>query len=68
MFFNKYGAFYMIIFLGPKKSRTKLFKIKAIVAKKKDFGPFFLLLPSMTDIEHSFVKLHKVSWQIWCKL
>ena len=55
-------------FVGPKKSGTKFFKNKAIVPKKKKFGPFFLLLPTLIDIEYSFVRLHKVSWQLWCKL
>ena len=69
MVFNKYGAIYMIISLGLKKSKTKLFKIKGIVPKKNRFcPPFFFLLRTMTDIEYSFVRLHKVSWQLWCKL
>ena len=35
MLFNKHGAIHSIIFLGPEKWRTKYFKIKAIVPKKK---------------------------------
>ena len=46
---NLYDQF----FVGPKNSRTKLFKVKAIVPKKtKRFWPIFLLLPTMTDIEY----------------
>ena len=41
MFFNKYGAIYMIVFLGPKKSRPKYFKIKTIVPRKKFLATFF---------------------------
>ena len=58
-------------FLRPKKSRTKnitFSKLKLSSRRKKGFGPFFLLLPTMTDIEYSFVMLHHVSWQIWCML
>ena len=41
-YFDKYCACYMTIFSGSKKLRTKFFsKTKAIVPKKKDFGPFF---------------------------
>ena len=41
MFIRKYGALYVIIFLEPKKSRTKFFKIKSIVPKKKFLAHFF---------------------------
>ena len=67
-FFKKIGAIYMIIFSRPKRSRTKYFKFRAIVPKKKDFGPFFLLFPTMTDVEYSFVRLHKVFRLCWCKI
>ena len=53
MFFNKYGATYMITVLRPKKSRTKnlnFSKLKLSSGRKKDFGPFSLLLPTTTDI------------------
>ena len=66
-FFDKYGARDLIFSLGSKKSRTKISKIEATVPKKI-FGPFFLLLPTMIDIEYSFFRLHKVAWQKWCKL
>ena len=71
MFFNKCGAFYMIICLRAKKSRTKnlnFSKLKLSSRRKKDLGPFSLLSPTTTDIGYSFVRLHKVSWRLWCKL
>ena len=58
-------------FLRTKKSRTKKLifsKLKPSSRRKKDFGPFFLLLPTITDIGYSFVRLHKVSSHLWCKL
>ena len=70
MFFNKYGAIYMIVFLRPKKSRIKnlnFSKLKLSSRRKKDFGPFSLLLPTMTDIGYSLVRLHKVCLHLWCK-
>ena len=39
-YFDKYCASYKIISLGPKKSRTKILKIKAILQKKKTFWTF----------------------------
>ena len=65
MFFNKYGAIYMIIVLRPKKSRAKnlnLSKLKISSRRKKDFGPFSLLIPTTTDSGYTFVRLHKVFW------
>ena len=51
MFFNKYGAISMIFFfVGPKKSRTNYFKIKATVPKKKYFGPFFSYYPLLQTL------------------
>ena len=39
----------MIIYSGPNMSGTIFFKEKAIFLVTKDFGPFFLLLSSMTN-------------------
>ena len=47
--FERYCASYMIISLGPKKSRTKFFKIKAIVPKKKVLAHFCFILPFMSN-------------------
>ena len=44
-FFEKFCASYMITPLGPKKSRTKFFKLKAIVPKKKILAIFFSCYP-----------------------
>ena len=41
----------MILSLGPKKLRTKFFQNKGIVPKRKDFGPFFFILPSTAEDE-----------------
>ena len=57
-------------FVGPKKSRTKFFTNEAIVPKKKEFGPFFLLLPTITDIEYfllgctKFLGIYGASYKI----
>ena len=58
-------------FLRTKKSRANKLnfsKLKLSSRRKKDFGPFSLILPTMPDIGYSFVRLHNVSWQYWCKL
>ena len=43
--FDRYCASYMIVSLGPKKSRTKFFKIKSIVPKKRLLPFFFWSYP-----------------------
>ena len=44
-FFEKYCASYKIISLGPNKSRTNFFKIKAIVPNKKILANSFWCYP-----------------------
>ena len=44
-YFDRYCASYVITLLGPKKSRTNFFKIKAIVPEKKISANFFSCCP-----------------------
>ena len=54
MFFNKYGATYMISFLRPKKSRTRnlnFSKFKLSSRRKKDFGHFLSYYPPCQTLD-----------------
>ena len=34
---------------------------------KEDFGPFFFLLSSVTNLNEHFIRVYKVNWHLLCK-
>ena len=58
----------MIIPLGPKKWRTKFFKIKAIVPKKNILANFFSVYPLWQTWSNRLLETHEVFWHFWCKI
>ena len=48
--------------------RKQTFQKKTIFPVTNNFGPFFLVLPSMADLRHHFLRLHEVFWQSVCKV
>ena len=58
----------MIIPLGPKKWRTKFFKIKAIVPKKNILANFFSVYLLWQTWSNRLLETHEVFWHFWCKI
>ena len=55
----------MIISLRPKKAENQTFQEKkAIFSVTKDFGLFFLVLSSVTNLSGHFLRVQKVFWHL----
>ena len=58
----------MITSLGPKNVEKQTFQKKTIFPVTKDFGLFFLVLSSVTNLMRQVVKVQKVFWHLLWKL
>ena len=53
-----------IISLGYKRSIETNVSKKAVFTMLKVFGPFFLVLLSVTKFKEHFIRVHKLLWQL----
>ena len=68
MYFDIYCPNPMNIYLGTKRSIGTNISKTAVFTMKEVFGPFFLVILSVTNLKEQFIMVHKLFWALLCKL